>query len=72
VPAKSKRSASKPVTSKAAQKAPTRRAKGSQSKTADDAQSSPGEFRPGSKQAKIVELMKRAKGIKSERAAKAA
>jgi hypothetical protein len=61
-PSKSKQSASKPPASKAAQKTPAAGGKAAKGKTADDAQSSPGEFRAGSKQAKIVDLMKRPKG----------
>jgi uncharacterized protein DUF3489 len=59
-PAKSR--ASKPAASEAEQKPPAFRRNRAQGKTAGDTQSSPGEIRAGSKQAKIVDLMKRPKG----------
>jgi hypothetical protein len=58
---KSKRAA-KPAAKTNVQKAPATVAKGAKGKTADAAQFSPDEFRAGSKQAKIVDLMKRPKG----------
>jgi hypothetical protein len=58
--AKSKKSASKPAEKKDA-KTPAARRKGAQKGIADG-ESSPGQFRAGSKQARIVDLMKRAKG----------
>jgi hypothetical protein len=58
--AKSKKSASKPAEKKDA-KTPAARGKGAQKGIADG-ESSPGQFRAGSKQARIVDLMKRAKG----------
>jgi hypothetical protein len=60
--AKSKKRGSKPAGKTDAQKTPAARAKGAQGKATGKAESSPAQFRPGSKQAKIVDLMKRAKG----------
>jgi hypothetical protein len=62
VPNKSKNSGSKPTGKKDAQKASATPRKGRKDKPASDDESSPADFRAGSKQAKIVELMKRAKG----------
>jgi hypothetical protein len=61
-PTKSKQSAPRPAAKAGSQKVPAARTKPTQGKTADDVQTSPGEFRVGSKQAKIVDLMKRPKG----------
>ena len=60
-PAKSKKSGAKPAAKKDAEKGSSARAKGAHGKPADIGKSS-GQFRAGSKQAKIVDLMKRAKG----------
>jgi hypothetical protein len=59
--AKSKSTTSKPTTKKNA-KTPAARGKGAQAKPAGQGESSSDQFRAGSKQAKIVELMKRTKG----------
>jgi hypothetical protein len=61
VPEKSRKDGSKPTTKKDA-KTSAARTKGAQGKPARDGESSPDQFRAGSKQAKIVDLMKRAKG----------
>jgi hypothetical protein len=61
VATKSKQTAVKPA-AEGAQKAPASGGKGRKGETAKDAPSAPGEFRAGSKQAKIVDLMKRPKG----------
>jgi hypothetical protein len=61
-PEMSKKSGSKPAAKTDAQKTPAARAKGAQGKATGKAESTPGEFRTNSKQAKIVDLMKRAKG----------
>ena len=61
VPSKSKKSGSKPAGKKDAQKTSATPRKGGKDK-ASDGESSPADVRAGSKQAKIVELMKRAKG----------
>jgi hypothetical protein len=60
--AKSKKSGSKLAAKTDAPKTPAARARGTQGKAAADAASSSDQFRAGSKQAKIVDLMKRAKG----------
>jgi hypothetical protein len=60
--AKSQKRGSKPAAKKDAQKTSAARGKGAQGKPASDGESSPAEFRAGSKEAKIVDLMKRAKG----------
>ena len=62
VPSKSKKSGSKPAGKKDAQKTSATPRKGGKDKPASDGESSPADLRAGSKQAKIVELMKRAKG----------
>jgi hypothetical protein len=59
---RSEKSGSKPAGKKDAQKASATPRKGRKDKPANDDESSPADFRAGSKQAKIVELMKRAKG----------
>jgi hypothetical protein len=59
--AKSNKRGSKP-TAKQDEKTPATRTKAAQGKPARDGESSAGQFRAGSKQAKIVDLMKRAKG----------
>jgi hypothetical protein len=59
---KPKKSGSKVAAQKAAAKAPESRTKGARQQTADDAESSPGQIRAGSKQAAIVNLMSRPKG----------
>jgi hypothetical protein len=59
---RSKKSGSKPAGQKDAQKTSATPRKGRKDKPADDGESSPADIRAGSKQAKIVELMKRAKG----------
>jgi hypothetical protein len=60
---KPKKSRSKSAGKKDAAKTPTARTKAARDKTAgDDAYSSSAQIRAGSKQAKIIELMKRAKG----------
>ena len=59
---KAKKSGSKSAGNTDAQKTPAARGKDAQRKPAGKAASSPADFRAGSKQAKIVELMKRAKG----------
>jgi hypothetical protein len=59
---KSKKSRSKPTGKTDAQKTSAARGTGALGKPAGDDQSSPADFRAGSKQAKIVEMMKRAKG----------
>jgi hypothetical protein len=62
VPGKSKKSGSKPAGKKDAQKTSATPRKGRKGKPARDDESSTADVRAGSKQAKIVELMKRAKG----------
>jgi hypothetical protein len=64
--AKSKNRASKRAAKTDAPKTSAARGKGAQEKQAGDGESSAGQFRAGSKQAKIVELMKRAKGATLE------
>jgi hypothetical protein len=59
---KPKKSGSKAPAKKDVVKAPTAPSKAARGKTAGNAESSPAQIREGSKQAKIVELMKRAKG----------
>jgi hypothetical protein len=59
---RSKKSGSKPAGKKDAQNTSAARRKGGKDKAANHAESSPADIRAGSKQAKIVELMKRAKG----------
>jgi hypothetical protein len=59
---KPKKSQTKSAGKKDAAKTPTARTKAARGKTADDADSSSAQVRAGSKQAKIIELMKRAKG----------
>jgi hypothetical protein len=58
----SKKSGSKAAGKKDAAKTPTAHRKVARNRTAGDAASSCGQIRAGSKQAKIIELMKRAKG----------
>jgi hypothetical protein len=58
---RSNKRGSKPA-EKAAAKTPAPRAKGARSKAVGAGESSPADFRAGSKQAKIVDLMKRPKG----------
>jgi hypothetical protein len=57
-----KKSRSKPAGMKNAPKTPTARTKAARGKTAGNAESSSAQVRAGSKQAKIIELMKRTKG----------
>jgi hypothetical protein len=59
---KPKKSRSKSAGKKDAAKTPSARTKAARGKTGHDAESSPSQIRAGSKQAKIIELMKRAKG----------
>jgi hypothetical protein len=59
---RTKKSGSKSTEKKDAQKTSATARKGRKDKPASDDESSPADFRAGSKQAKIVELMKRAKG----------
>jgi hypothetical protein len=59
---KPKKSGSKSAGKKDAAKTPKARTKAARGKTAGDADSSSAQVRAGSKQAKIIELMKRAKG----------
>jgi hypothetical protein len=59
---KSEKSGSKAAAKKDAVKTLAAPSKAARSKVAGDAESSPAQIRAGSKQAKIVELMKRAKG----------
>jgi hypothetical protein len=59
---RSKKSGSKPTGKKNAQKTYATHRKGRKDKPASDEESSPVDVRAGSKQAKIVELMKRPKG----------
>jgi hypothetical protein len=59
---RSRKSGSKPAGKKDAQKTSATPRKGRKDKPASDDESSPADIRAGSKQAKIVELMKRAKG----------
>jgi hypothetical protein len=59
---RSKKSGSKPTGKKDAQKTSAAPRKGRKDKPASDDESSPADVRAGSKQAKIVELMKRGKG----------
>jgi hypothetical protein len=61
-PPRSKKSGSKATGKRDAQKTSATARKGRKHKPASDDESSPADFRAGSKQAKIVELMKRAKG----------
>jgi hypothetical protein len=63
---RSKKSGSKSAGRKDAQQTSAAPRKGAQKKTGNDGESSPGEFRAGSKQAKIVELMRRGKGATLE------
>jgi hypothetical protein len=58
----SKKSGSKPAGKKDAQKTSATPRKGQKDKPANNDESSPADVRAGSKQARIVELMKRAKG----------
>jgi hypothetical protein len=62
VPSKLKKSGSKPTGKKDAQKTSATPRKARKDKPANDSESSPADVRAGSKQAKIIELMKRAKG----------
>jgi hypothetical protein len=57
-----KKSGSKPAAKTDAPKTSAARAKATRAKAAGAGESSPADFRAGSKQAKIVDLMKRAKG----------
>jgi hypothetical protein len=59
---RSKTSGAKPAGKKGAQKASGKAGRDRKDKPASDDESSPADVRAGSKQAKIVELMKRAKG----------
>jgi septum formation inhibitor MinC len=59
---KSKKSRSKRTAKKDATKTPSADTKAARGKTAGDAESSSAQVRAGSKQAKIIELMKRTKG----------
>ena len=59
---KSRKSGVKPTAKKDAKNRSAARGKAAQSKAAGVGESSSGQFRAGSKQAKIVDLMKRAKG----------
>jgi Protein of unknown function (DUF3489) len=59
---RSKKSGSKPAGKRDAQRTSATAQKGRKNKSASDEKSSPADIRAGSKQAKIVELMKRAKG----------
>jgi hypothetical protein len=59
---KSQKRGTKPAGKKDAQKTPAARTKAAEQNPAGGGQSAPAEFRAGSKQAKIVELMKRPKG----------
>jgi DNA-binding MarR family transcriptional regulator len=59
---RTKKSGSKSTEKKDAQKTSATARNGRKDKPASDDESSPADFRAGSKQAKIVELMKRAKG----------
>jgi hypothetical protein len=59
---KPKKRGSKSAGKKDAAKTPTPRTKAKRGKTAGDAESSPAQVRAGSKQAKIIDLMKRPKG----------
>jgi hypothetical protein len=61
-PDRSKKGGSKPAAKTDPKKASSASGKGAGHKTAGDGGSSPGQFRAGSKQAKIIDLMKRAKG----------
>src|SRR5947209_16753032 len=61
-PTRLKKSGSKPVGKKDARSTSATARKGRKDKPASDVKSSPADVRVGSKQAKIVELMKRAKG----------
>jgi hypothetical protein len=62
VPNKSKKSGSKPAGERDAHKTSATSQKRRKGNPARDGESSPADFRAGSKQAKIVDLMKRAKG----------
>jgi hypothetical protein len=62
VPKKSKKSGSKPAGKKDARSTSATPRKGRKDKPANDDESSAADFRAGSKQGKIVEMMKRAKG----------
>jgi hypothetical protein len=68
--AKPKKRGSKPAEKRAA-KTPAPRAKSARGKAAGARESSPADFRTGSKQAKIVDLMKRAKGATLDELVKA-
>jgi hypothetical protein len=63
---KPKKRGSKAATNKVAAKTPAPRTKAARGKSGHDAESSPGQIRAGSKQAKIVDLMKRPKGATLE------
>jgi hypothetical protein len=69
--ANSKKSGSKPAGKKDAQKTSATPRNGRKDNPAGDDQSSPADFRAGTKQAKIVELMKRAKGATLDELVKA-
>jgi hypothetical protein len=71
VPSKSKKAGSKPAGKKDAQKTSAAPPKGRSDKPASADESSPADFRAGSKQAKIVDLMKRAKGATLDELVKA-
>jgi hypothetical protein len=67
---KPKKRRSKPAATDAA-KTPKGRSKTAREKTAGDAESSPGQIRAGSKQAKIIELMRRPRGASLDEMVKA-